>query len=263
MAQENWTVQYCPQNWTVQYYGFAVTGGGAVKADSPTAETPSATDPGAGVPTGRSARKRQAIADVALTLFLRNGYRDTSMDQVAADAGVSKQTVYKHFADKERLFTDIVLGVTRNSDKITAELTATLDADSVKSVDEVGTVLERLARTYLDAVLEPHVLALRRLIIAEAERFPDLARHYYERAPARGIELIAEALQNFADRRLIAVSDVHMAAGQFAYLALGIAQDKAHFCPAEPPSPAERDAIASAAARVFLAAHRKDRSQDR
>ena len=50
---------------------------------------------------GRSARKRRAILEAATTRFLRNGYRGTSMDEIAARAAVSKQTVYKHFADKE------------------------------------------------------------------------------------------------------------------------------------------------------------------
>ena len=57
---------------------------------------------------GRSARKRRAILDAARTLFLRNGYAGTSMDDVAALAAVSKQTVYKNFADKQRLFTEFI-----------------------------------------------------------------------------------------------------------------------------------------------------------
>src|SRR5450755_2546846 len=57
----------------------------------------------------RSARKRLAILDAATTIFLRQGYLGTSMDEIAARAGVSKQTVYKHFADKERLFVEIVV----------------------------------------------------------------------------------------------------------------------------------------------------------
>ena len=56
----------------------------------------------------RSVRKRSAILDAATTLFLRNGYLGTSMDEIAALARVSKQTVYKHFADKESLFAAIV-----------------------------------------------------------------------------------------------------------------------------------------------------------
>src|SRR5579859_3742836 len=56
----------------------------------------------------RSTRKRRAILDAATTVFLSNGYLGTSMDEIAALARVSKQTVYKHFADKERLFSEIV-----------------------------------------------------------------------------------------------------------------------------------------------------------
>jgi TetR/AcrR family transcriptional regulator, mexJK operon transcriptional repressor len=56
----------------------------------------------------RSARKRTAILEAATTLFLRNGYLGTSMDEIARLAAVSKQTVYKHFADKQRLFFKIV-----------------------------------------------------------------------------------------------------------------------------------------------------------
>src|ERR687896_81233 len=58
---------------------------------------------------GRSARKRRAIIEAATAVFLSNGYRGTSMDEIAARAAVSKQTVYKQFADKERLFTEIIL----------------------------------------------------------------------------------------------------------------------------------------------------------
>ena len=58
----------------------------------------------------RSKGKRGAIMDAATTVFLQKGYRGSSVDEIASLAGVSKQTVYKHFDDKERLFTEIVLG---------------------------------------------------------------------------------------------------------------------------------------------------------
>src|SRR5437868_81719 len=75
---------------------------GAVAAGDPSA------GPGGSLPRedpGRSARKRRAIMEAATTLFLRNGYQGTSMDDIAAAAAVSKQTVYKNFGDKGRLFT--------------------------------------------------------------------------------------------------------------------------------------------------------------
>jgi TetR/AcrR family transcriptional regulator, mexJK operon transcriptional repressor len=204
---------------------------------------------------GRSARKRRAIMEAATALFLRDGYRNTSMDQVAADAAVSKQTVYKHFADKEQLFREIVLGVTGNSEAIITDLTSVLRSSEIDSVADLRTVLTDLARRYIDGVLRPNVLALRRLIIAEAERFPDLARTYFDQAPSRGIDIIADALRTYERRGLLELGDARLAAAQFAYLALGIPQDRAQFCPQERPSPAERDRLAAEAVRVFLAAY--------
>ena len=204
---------------------------------------------------GRSARKRLAIMQAATALFLRDGYRSTTMDQIAADAAVSKQTVYKQFADKEQLFREIVLGVTGNSEAIIADLTSVLRDSEINSAADLRTVLTDLARRYIDGVLRPNVLSLRRLIIAEAERFPDLARTYFEQAPSRGIDVIADALRSYEKRGLLQMSDPRLAAAQFAYLVLGIPQDRAQFCPAERPSPAERDRLAAEAVRVFLAAY--------
>jgi TetR/AcrR family transcriptional regulator, mexJK operon transcriptional repressor len=208
-----------------------------------------------GAGTGRSARKRRAIMEAATELFLRDGYRNTSMDQVAADAAVSKQTVYKQFADKEQLFRNIVLGVTSKSEAIITDLTSVLRSTDVTSHAELRTVLTDLARRHIDGVLQPHVLALRRLIIAEAERFPDLARTYFEQGPNRAIEAVANALQTYIERGLLAADDPRRAAAHFAYLALAIPLDRAQFCPHERPSPAQRDRLANEAVRIFLAAY--------
>jgi TetR/AcrR family transcriptional repressor of mexJK operon len=205
--------------------------------------------------TGRSARKRQAIVEAATALFLRDGYRNTSMDQVAADAAVSKQTVYKQFADKEQLFRAIVLGVTGNSAAIIADMTSVLRSTEVASREELSTILTDVARRYIDGVLQPRVLALRRLVIAEAERFPDLARTYFEQAPARAIDVVANVLRDYTERGLLNADDPRLAAAHFAYLVLAIPLDRAQFYPGERPSAAERDKLAAEAVRVFLAAY--------
>ena len=207
------------------------------------------------VQNGRSARKHRAIMEAATELFLRDGYRNTSMDQVAADAAVSKQTVYKHFTDKEQLFREIVLGVSGNAEAIITDLTSVLHGNEINSLADLRTVLTDLARRYIDGVLRPHVLSLRRLIIAEAEHFPDLARTYFEQAPSRAIEVIADALRGYDRRGLLGLGDARLAAAQFAYLVVGIPLDRAQFCPQERPSPAERDRLAAEAVRVFLAAY--------
>lgn len=168
---------------------------------------------------------------------------------------MSKQTVYKQFADKEQLCREIVLGVTANSEAIISELTASLRAGEAATHEQLHAALTDLARRYIDGVLQTHVLSLRRLVIAEPERFPDLAHAYFEHAPARGIAVIAEGLRTYADLGLLTVDDLELAASHFAYLALAIPQDRAYFYPNDPPGRAERDRLAAAAARVFLAAY--------
>ena len=201
---------------------------------------------------GRSARKRRAIMEAATALFLRNGYQGTSMDEIAALAAVSKQTVYKNFADKERLFTDIVLGITSRSEEILTAMTQDLRGRA-----DLDQALTELARRYITAVMAPPVLQLRRLVISAADRFPDLARGYYLRAPARALDLLAAAFADLAERGLLELADPALAAGHFAYAVLAIPQDKAMFCVAERFTPAELEEYADAGVRVFLAAYRQ------
>src|SRR5215472_554046 len=80
----------------------------------------------------QSARKHKAIIDAATGLFLRKGYQDTSVEEIAALAAVGKQTVYKHFADKQRLFSAIILG-----NITTAEGFTTAAADILRDTDDL------------------------------------------------------------------------------------------------------------------------------
>jgi TetR/AcrR family transcriptional repressor of mexJK operon len=198
----------------------------------------------------RAARKRRAILEAATTLFLRQGYQGTSMDEVAALAAVSKQTVYKHFADKERLFSAITLEVTA-----TAEEFIRAAPQLLQDTHDLAQALHALARRYLMAVMQPRVLQLRRLIIAEAGRFPDLARTYYERVPERVLATLATALQQLAERGLLHVDDGLLAANHFAFLVIGPPLDKAMFCGDDHFTPADLDGFATAGVRAFLAAY--------
>src|SRR3954463_11314429 len=141
----------------------------------------------------RSARKRRAIMDAATTVFLRNGYVGASMDEVAALAAVSKQTVYKHFADKESLFSEIVTGtVDAAGDRGPASVLERADSGDVEAD------LRALARRQLALVMQPRVLQLRRLVIGEVGRFPELGRTFYERGPGRTMEALAAAFTRLA-----------------------------------------------------------------
>jgi TetR/AcrR family transcriptional regulator, mexJK operon transcriptional repressor len=207
----------------------------------------------------RSARKRTAILDAAATVFLRSGYRGTSMDEIAARAGVSKQTVYKHFADKESLFSEIVTrAVSEAADPV---------YDEVLRLEDTGDVeadLRGLARQLLARVIQPRLLQLRRLVIGEAGRFPELGRTFYEQGPGRTIAALASAFERLADRGALQLDDPQLAAAHFNWLVVSIPLNQAMFLGQdEARDPDELNAYADAGVRAFLAAYRTDRPPDR
>jgi TetR/AcrR family transcriptional repressor of mexJK operon len=199
----------------------------------------------------RAARKRRAIVDAATTLFLRSGYLGTSMDEVAALAGVSKQTVYKHFADKQRLFNEIVLAaVDEAADPTHAEVLA------LKDTGDLEADLRDVARRLLARVIQPKLLQLRRLVIGEAGRFPELGRTFYERGPGRTIAALAAAFERLAADGALRAEDPELAAAHFNWLVMSIPLNRAMLSGEdEPPPAAELDRYADTGVRAFLAAY--------
>src|SRR3954451_20612965 len=135
----------------------------------------------------RSDRKRRAIVEAATAAFLEHGYRGTSMDAVAAAAGVSKQTVYQHFGDKQRLFRELIAATVQSaSDPV---------HDEVRRLTYSGRLdedLRDLARRLLALVLQPRTMQIPCLVIAEARQFPDMGRYFYELGPSRTIASLAD-----------------------------------------------------------------------
>jgi TetR/AcrR family transcriptional repressor of mexJK operon len=200
---------------------------------------------------GRSARKRRAILEAATEAFLRNGYRGTSMDEIAEAAAVSKQTVYKHFADKKRLFFEIVSSAVDEVSDPVHELVVNLQDSGDVEAD-----LRDLARRQLAMVMQPRLMQLRRLVIAEAGRFPELGRTFHERGPGRTMDALATAFERLAERGALQLDDAQLAAAQFNWLVMSIPLNQAMFFGDDAaPAPAELDRYADAGVRVFLAAH--------
>ena len=200
---------------------------------------------------GRTERKRQAILDAARTIFLAKGYGGASMDEVAARAAVSKQTVYKQFSDKRSLFTAII-----SSDIDGAEASTHDAVDALGSSTDVGGDLRRFARRHVADVTQPHLVRLRRIIIAEADRFPELARAWYANGPERAHAALAEQFGRLHDRGLLRVDDPLLAAQHFNWLVLSIPLNQAMFAASEAElAPADLDRWADEGVRVFLAAY--------
>jgi len=199
----------------------------------------------------RSTRKRRAILEAATTSFLRNGYLGTSMDEIAAVAGVSKQTVYKHFADKERLFTEIVTSaVDEAGEPVFSEVAELGDSR------DLGADLRDLARRQLAQVVQPRLMQLRRLVIGEAGRFPELGRAFYERGTGRSTAALASAFERLAARGRLQLDDASLAAAHFNWLIMSAPVNRAMLLgDDEIPTAAELDRYADAGVRAFLAAY--------
>ena len=201
----------------------------------------------------RSARKRRAILEAGRALFLSGGYQHTTVDQIAARAGVSKQTVYKHFGDKQRLLFTIVSNALDSAVQSLSERIARLP-----ETDDLEADLVAVAADYLHAVLQEPVVQLRRLVIGEANRLPELAELYYEHAPTRTLVAFADAFRRLHDRGLLHGPE-STAADHFAFLIVGKPIDEALFRGGPQVLDAmDVDTYVRAGVEAFLAAYRSE-----
>jgi TetR/AcrR family transcriptional repressor of mexJK operon len=190
---------------------------------------------------GRSARKRLTILSAGRDLFLSNGYQGTSVDQIAASAAVSKQTVYKHFGDKHELLLSIV------NEALNDTVTPFLDRiAALADTADLETELTALAADYLRAVLQEPVVQLRRLVVGEANRVPELAQLY----------AFAACFAALHRRGLLHVAEPAVAAEHFAFLIVGRSIDQALFYGGPQVLAAiDIERHVRAGVRVFLAAY--------
>jgi TetR/AcrR family transcriptional repressor of mexJK operon len=199
----------------------------------------------------RSARKDREIIEAATAAFVSSGYDGTSMEEIATKAKVSKQTVYKHFTDKETLFGEVVRSTANRANDV-IELVATLLSDA-ESVDRA---LGQLARSLIATLMDEELLKLRRLIIANADRMPQLGRDWYEKGFERMLATMAECFQKLTDRGLMQTRDHHLAASHFFGMLLWIPMNEAMFTGnSGPRSKAELEQHADASTEAFLIAY--------
>ena len=173
----------------------------------------------------RVIRSRAAVVAAARTLFLRNGYAGTTMEQIAAEAGLTKRTLYNNYGDKEALFTQIVSDVLAYAEAFVRGLHEEFARGVTRA--NLRDSLHDLGRRLALGVVRSEVIALRRLLIGEARSFPTLGAEYFDRAPGQVIDALASGFATLARRRLLRVPNARRAAAQFAYLVAGEPLDRA------------------------------------
>ena len=199
----------------------------------------------------RVVRSRAAVVDAARTLFLRHGYAGTTMEEIAAAAGLTKRTVYNNYGDKDALFRQIVADVLAYAEafarRLHEEFTVGVTATNLRAT------LDDLARRLALGIVRPEVIALRRLLIREARAFPSLGAEYFDRAPGQVLDALASGFAQLGRRGLLRVGNPRRAAAQFAYLVAGEPLDRAMLVGTIPPKAAiiavARDGVETFVAR--------------
>jgi AcrR family transcriptional regulator len=207
----------------------------------------------------RSAAKRQSILRAARALFLRDGYVRTTMDAIAAGAGVSKRTLYSHFADKDQLFRAVV-------EESTAEVTRQLTALADRHLGGTGDLERRLiefgrAWASTDADDREHQ-GLVLLILSEARHFPEIARTWRELGPQAVHRALAGHLARLAEEGLLAIEDADEAARHFTALVTNPVGLRSLFG-AIPLEPAAVDELVVSGVRAFLRLYGRDAARRR
>jgi AcrR family transcriptional regulator len=198
----------------------------------------------------QSARGRARLAKIleaATELFLKVGYEQTSIDAILLQSGGSKSTLYAYFPTKEDLFRAVIDNLVDNS-----ELGAALDI-SVNA----RAVLTEFAIARQRVVLSLRHRAVLRLVIAERERFPDLAQIYWERGPQRSSRHLITYLEALRNREVLAIDDAEEAAEFLVGMLFQRWLRPIYYTDAPPPNELVLRARAERVVARFWAAYRR------
>jgi AcrR family transcriptional regulator len=197
----------------------------------------------------QSARGRARLAkilDAAAEVFLKVGYEQASIDAILVKSGGSKSTLYAYFPTKQDLFRSVIDNVVNNSD-----VGAVLDVSVNARI-----VLTDFAVSRQRVVLSPRHRAVLGLVIAERDRFPDLAAIYSERGPQKSQRQLATYLEALKHREILAVDDAEEAAEFFVGMLFQRWHKQLLYVSAPVPSEAALRARAERVVARFWAAYR-------
>ncbi len=197
-------------------------------------------------------RKYEQVLKGARQVFLADGFEGASVDDIAKASGVSKATLYSYFPDKRLLFTEVVrVECKRQTDQAMANIDRSAPA---------GTVLRAAASHMVRFLLSDIAQSVYRICVAEAERFPELGREFYNSGPRVGKETIAAFLSLAVSRGDLRIDDIDLAAYQFAELCKADIFHKRVFGVRDEFSKDEIDRVIDGAVDMFLARYGATRS---
>lgn len=195
--------------------------------------------------------KRDQIVIAARKLFLKNGYKATSMDAIVKEAAISKPTLYNHFHNKEQLFAQIACGM---CDEYCASHCSSEDLDEQEMTPEL--ILKKIGQIFLNQmILNPEGRAMLRMAISESPQFPELGQSIWDTGLNRLNLSLSSHLDQFNQKKILHVPDPDSAAKQFLGLVSGPYLLPVMLGTQAPPKSEDVDAIIEQAITVFMAGY--------
>lgn len=196
-----------------------------------------------------------SVVDAAASVFCREGYAGANIDLIAAEAGVSRQTVYNHHGDKEKLFVAVVRDLT---ERCNAGIFATIASFPDQPTDLEADLIAFAVRMNRNCICNRDGRFLRKLIQAEGERYPELFAEWREQGPGRTWSALAARFARLAFAGHLSIGDPDVAARQF--LALVNAELQITFMLGGTPTEEEVLRSATNGVRTFLGAFARKKS---
>lgn len=181
----------------------------------------------------------------AIELFTRHGYEGTSVEEVAAVAGVSKQTVYSHYGSKENLFGLAVSTKCKQSG---------MDVEAINMHAPPELVLPQVARQFMALVTSPEATRVHAVCTVSSDTHPELGRLFFTHGPQQAVDVVAQYLSTQHQAGTLVVPDARHAAWQLLSMLKAEAQMRVQF-KLKPMARAEAEAYLESCVAMFLRAY--------
>ena len=188
--------------------------------------------------------KRQAIVAGATRMFLAHGFRQVSMDKIAAAAPVSKATLYNYFDSKNALLAEVIL-------QLCSSLQETVQ-QAVLEVNHVELNLKKIAESFVDLIFSQDALGLYRLMISESRDFPGLGELVYQSSAQTILPQLENYLQQLNSSGCFHITNPEFAADAFFSLLKGDRHFQCLLGTKPLPSAEEKQTLINQAVEFYL-----------
>jgi TetR/AcrR family transcriptional regulator, mexJK operon transcriptional repressor len=196
-------------------------------------------------PAIRKGRKFDQVLDGAKLVFMRDGFEGASVDDIAREAGVSKATLYAYFPDKRLLFIEVA-----KSECCRQANEAEALVDDATPPEQALTIA---ATKMVEFFTSDFGMKVFRMCVGEADRFPELAREFYDSGPAMARGVLVDYISDQVARGNLVCEDLELAADQFAELCKADLFHRIVFGVRLPITAADRQRVIRGAVATFMA----------